>query len=88
MNSLRDYKLVIAIIAAVIAGLAILLAVWWWVPKLRMRGRVLVSHKERADVEDNVRKTMGQALGGAAVLLLVEDVCGIPPRRCLIALEA
>jgi hypothetical protein len=63
MAFLREHWLVIAITAAVIAGL-VLLAVWWWVPKLQMRGRIFRSAKERADVEDNFRKTVGQALGG------------------------
>jgi hypothetical protein len=43
---------------------------WWWVPKwqanrLRLKIR---DPKARADVEDNFRKTIGQLLGGAAVL--------------------
>ncbi len=46
-------------------------AFWWWVPKwqanlLRMKIR---DAKARADVEDNWRKTIGQLLGGAAVLI-------------------
>src|SRR4051794_6724968 len=44
---------------------------WWQLPKrqaerLRMTIR---DAKARADVEDNFRKTMGQLLGGAAVLI-------------------
>src|SRR4051795_10031210 len=44
---------------------------WWRLPKrqaerLRMTIR---DAKARVDVEDNFRKTMGQLLGGAAVLL-------------------
>ncbi|HWX14243.1 MAG TPA: hypothetical protein VNY06_05220 [Methylocella sp.] len=46
-------------------------ALWWWVPKwqanrLRLKIR---DPKARADVEDNFRKTIGQLIGGAAVLV-------------------
>src|SRR3954471_15042312 len=44
---------------------------WWRLPKRqaeRLRS-TLPDTKARADVEDNFRKTMGQLLGGAAVLL-------------------
>jgi hypothetical protein len=46
-------------------------ALWWWVPKwqanrLRMKIR---DPKARADIEDNFRKTIGQLIGGAAVLV-------------------
>jgi uncharacterized protein YjbI with pentapeptide repeats len=58
---------------AIGAGITIvtllLVAVWWWVPRLQMRGRTFWSQKDSADVEDNFRKTVGQALGGAAVLV-------------------
>jgi hypothetical protein len=45
--------------------------VWWLLPKqetdrLELKIR---DAKARADVEDNYRKTVGQALGGVAVLL-------------------
>ena len=47
------------------------LALWWWLPKwevnrLRLKIR---DPKARADVEDNFRKTIGQLLGGLAVLI-------------------
>ena len=51
-----------------IAG-AILSAVWWWVPKLQMRGLTFENDKDRAATEDNFRKTVGQVIGGAAVLV-------------------
>src|SRR3954468_12618357 len=44
---------------------------WWRLPKRqaeRLRS-IMPDTKARADVEDNFRKTMGQLLGGAAVLL-------------------
>jgi hypothetical protein len=44
---------------------------WWPLPKReaeRLRS-TLPDTKARADVEDNFRKTAGQAIGGAAVLL-------------------
>ncbi len=63
-----------------IAGTAVLLGVaalwglwwlWWRLPKReaeRLR-RGISDPKARADVEDNFRKTIGQLIGGAAVLL-------------------
>src|ERR1700720_4430696 len=61
------------LIVGVIAGSAVLLAVgfWWWWPKRQVnRLRLTIRDpKARADVEDNLRKTIGQLLGGAAVLI-------------------
>ena len=65
---LRDNWIVLAIFVAVIAALVLLIWLWWQVPKWQMQGRIFKSEKERADVEDNFRKTVGQAIGGAAVL--------------------
>lgn len=58
----------------VIAGLAALVGggwFWWWWPKRQVdRLRLTIRDpKARADVEDNFRKTIGQILGGAAVLI-------------------
>jgi hypothetical protein len=50
--------------AVVLAG-----AVWWRLPKRQMRSISLEDPKARADIEDNFRKTIGQALGGIAVLI-------------------
>ena len=50
--------------AIVVAALA-----WWWVPKWQMRSITVGDPKARADIEDNFRKTIGQLLGGAAVLI-------------------
>ena len=44
---------------------------WWRLPKWQVSRLALKIRdpKARADVEDNFRKTVGQALGGAAVLI-------------------
>jgi uncharacterized protein YjbI with pentapeptide repeats len=54
-----------------VAGLAIYGAwwLWWGLPKHQADRMRLGDPKERADAEDNIRKTIGQLLGGAAVLL-------------------
>jgi uncharacterized protein YjbI with pentapeptide repeats len=56
----------IAIVVSVIAALAF----WWWWPKWQVNRLALEIRdpKARADVEDNFRRTVGQLLGGAAVL--------------------
>jgi uncharacterized protein YjbI with pentapeptide repeats len=56
----------IAVIVSVIAALAF----WWWWPKWQVNrlAQEIRDPKARADVEDNFRKTVGQLLGGAAVL--------------------
>jgi uncharacterized protein YjbI with pentapeptide repeats len=59
---------------AVGAALAVIAAAWWlwWrLPKRQVHGLDIQIHdpKARADTEDNFRKTVGQALGGAAVLV-------------------
>ena len=57
----------IGIAAVIILGIGALL--WWWVPKRQMRSITIEDQKARADIEDNFRKTVGPALGGAAVLI-------------------
>jgi uncharacterized protein YjbI with pentapeptide repeats len=56
----------IAIVVSVIAALAF----WWWWPKWQVNRLApeIRDPKARADVEDNFRRTVGQLLGGAAVL--------------------
>jgi uncharacterized protein YjbI with pentapeptide repeats len=57
---------------AVLAALAIAIWwLWWRLPKREVARLSLKIRdpKARADVEDNLRKTIGQALGGVAVLL-------------------
>jgi hypothetical protein len=44
-------------------------ALWWWLPKWQVNLLEILDAKARADVEDNFRKTIGQLLGGAAVLI-------------------
>jgi hypothetical protein len=64
----------IVVIAVAVATLTLLFGIWWlwWrLPKWQV-GRLALKirdPKARADVEDNFRKTVGQALGGAAVLI-------------------
>ena len=66
------WSIVITSVAAGLAAVAALLWFWWWrfpkrqVDRLRLTIR---DPKARADVEDNFRKTIGQLLGGAAVLI-------------------
>ena len=62
-----DNPIVTAI--AVIVAVALLIWLWWWIPKWQMRSVTAADPKARADIEDNFRKTVGQALGGAAVLV-------------------
>ena len=56
----------IAVVVSVIAALAF----WWWWPRWQVNRLALEIRdpKARADVEDKFRKTVGQFLGGAAVL--------------------
>ena len=55
---------------AVVVSLIAALAFWWWWPRWQVNRVALEIRdpKARADVEDNFRKTVGQLLGGAAVL--------------------
>ena len=56
-----------------VSAIALLGWLWWIVPKWQLnslRPEIPPANpKDRADVEDNFRKTFGQALGGAAVLI-------------------
>jgi hypothetical protein len=59
---------------AVLAVLLLAIAIWWlwWRLPKREAARLALKirdAKARADIEDNYRKTVGQALGGLAVLL-------------------
>ena len=62
-------------IIAAAAGIAALVVLWgawwlWWrVPKRQMRSITAADPKARADIEDNFRKTIGQLLGAAMVLV-------------------
>src|SRR3954453_6692211 len=62
--------LVCGAVALALVG-ALIWLLWWQLPKWqaeRLRP-TMPDTKARADVEDNFRKTVGQLLGGAAVLL-------------------
>jgi Pentapeptide repeats (8 copies) len=66
-----DWSIVSVMAGAGIAALWGAWWLWWRLPKRqvdRLR-HTLRDPKARADVEDNFRKTIGQLLGGAAVLL-------------------
>jgi hypothetical protein len=59
------------IVAGAVVIVAIATALWWWLPKwqVNLLRLEIPDAKARADVEDNFRKTIGQLLGGAAVLI-------------------
>jgi hypothetical protein len=66
--------LIAIVVIAVAAASALLFGIWWlwWrLPKwqVNLLALKIKDPKARADVEDNFRKTVGQALGGAAVLI-------------------
>jgi hypothetical protein len=72
MTMLWDVRTVLAI--AVVATPALSWVIWWlwWRLPQRQVARMALrirDPKARADVEDNFRKTVGQALGGVAVLI-------------------
>ena len=60
----------VAVLAALLLGMAVWW-LWWRLPKREVARPALKIRdpKARADIEDNYRKTVGQALGGVAVLL-------------------
>jgi hypothetical protein len=72
---LSDALPVIAIAVLALVPLAAAIAaiwwLWWRLPRRQMHRLDIQIHdpKARADTEDNFRKTVGQALGGAAVLI-------------------
>ncbi|HKD75159.1 MAG TPA: hypothetical protein VKB76_06670, partial [Ktedonobacterales bacterium] len=66
-----DTEMILAIAALASALLAAIWWVWWRLPQRQVARLSLKIRdpKDRADIEDNFRKTVGQALGGAAVLV-------------------
>jgi hypothetical protein len=72
LSTIASHPEVAAVIAlAVIAALYGIWWSWWQLPKRQVNHLALKIRdpKARADVEDSIRKTVGQALGGLAVLL-------------------
>jgi hypothetical protein len=73
-------------VATAVVIVVIATALWWWLPKwqVNLLRLEIPDAKARADVEDNFRKTIGQLLGGAAVLIGVRllpvttDAASIP----------
>jgi uncharacterized protein YjbI with pentapeptide repeats len=63
--------ILIAVVTATVLLLFVICLLWWELPKWQVSHLALevMDAKARADVEDNFRKTVGQALGGAAVLI-------------------
>jgi hypothetical protein len=61
--------LTVGLVALAIGIGAAALMLWWQLPRQQMENLGLENPKERADVEDNFRKTFGQLLGGVAVLV-------------------
>jgi len=74
--ALHWWPLLVASWSWCVAGLAPVVALgawwlWWRLPQREVdrRSGAITDAKTRADVEDNFRKTIGQLLGGAAVLI-------------------
>jgi uncharacterized protein YjbI with pentapeptide repeats len=67
----EDTRTIIAIAIVALALLAAIWWLWWRLPRRQLHRLDVQIHdpKDRADTEDNFRKTVGQALGGAAVLI-------------------
>jgi uncharacterized protein YjbI with pentapeptide repeats len=66
-----DSQMVIASVVPTVLLLAAIWWLWWRLPRRQLHRLDIQIHdpKARADTEDNFRKTVGQALGGAAVLI-------------------
>jgi uncharacterized protein YjbI with pentapeptide repeats len=61
--------LIVITLAAVGSVAVAALLLWWWVPKWQMRSITAADPKARADIEDTFRKTIGQLVVGAMVLV-------------------
>lgn len=66
-----DGRLVAAIVVPTAASMMAIWWLWWRLPRRQLHKLDIQIHdpKARADTEDNFRKTIGQALGGIAVLI-------------------
>jgi hypothetical protein len=69
MSYLEDWRTVSILGVALVTVLCGAWWLWWRLPKRQMRSITAADPKARADIEDNFRKTIGQLLGGAAVLI-------------------
>jgi len=56
-----------AVVALLLAGA--IWWFWWWLPKRQVRKLNITDPKDRVDIENDFRRTIGQVLGGAAVLV-------------------
>src|SRR6516164_8432135 len=65
----REARRMILLIVVGSVALLVGICAWWWVPKWQMQSVRVPDPKDRADIEDNFRKTVGQALGGLFILL-------------------
>jgi formate hydrogenlyase subunit 3/multisubunit Na+/H+ antiporter MnhD subunit len=61
--------LITILVIVAVAFLGVGLWLWWWFPRWQMRSITAADPKARADIEDNFRKTIGQLLVGAMVLV-------------------
>jgi hypothetical protein len=61
--------LIVITLAAVGSLTVATFLLWWWMPKWQMRSITAADPKARADIEDNFRKTIGQLVVGAMVLV-------------------
>jgi hypothetical protein len=64
-----DSQLAAAIAVPAVALVCAVWFLWWRLPKRQMRWVTASDSKERADIEDNFRKTIGQAIAAAVALI-------------------
>ncbi len=64
-----SWSLAAAVGGAVAVGLVALWALWWRLPRWQTDRLQIRKAKDRADIEDNFRKTISQVIGGVAVLI-------------------
>jgi uncharacterized protein YjbI with pentapeptide repeats len=71
LSNPRILAIAVIVLVPLVAVLAAIWWLWWQLPRRQVRRLDIQIHdpKARADAEDNFRKTVGQALGGAAVLI-------------------
>jgi hypothetical protein len=71
LNTITTVAIAVLVLTAALALLTAIFGLWWELPRRQVRKLDIQIHdpKDRADTEDNFRKTVGQALGGAVVLI-------------------